>query len=72
MKETTPKQFWIATFLIIVGVGLLVAGFVCPPVAAIHPSVLTAFGEILTFSGSVIGIDYHYRFKYPSDKKMDS
>jgi uncharacterized membrane protein len=24
---------------------------------------LIAFGVILTFSGSLIGIDYHYRYK---------
>jgi hypothetical protein len=41
----------------------LLAGFVLPPLAEIHHSVLIAFGEILTFSGSLIGIDYHYRFR---------
>ena len=45
------------------GCALLVAGFVAPPVGEIHHSVLIAFGEILTFSGSLIGIDYHYRYK---------
>ena len=34
-----------------------------PPLAEIHHSVLIAFGEILTFSGSLIGIDYKYRYK---------
>ena len=42
---------------------LLTAGFCCPPLGEIHHSVLIAFGEILTFSGSLIGIDYHYRFR---------
>ena len=42
---------------------LLIAGFVIPPMGEIHHSVLIAFGEILTFSGSLIGIDYHYRYK---------
>ena len=42
---------------------LLIAGFVIPPMGEIHHSVLIAFGEILTFSGSLIGIDYHYRFR---------
>ena len=42
---------------------LLIAGFCCPPLGEIHHSVLIAFGEILTFSGSLIGIDYHYRYK---------
>ena len=42
---------------------LLLAGFMTPPVAEIHHSVLSAFGEILTFSGSLIGIDYHYKYR---------
>ena len=45
------------------GCALLVAGFVTPPVGEIHHSLLIAFGEILTFSGSLIGIDYKYRYK---------
>ena len=45
------------------GVMLLLAGFMTPPVAEIHHSVLIAFGEILTFSGSLIGIDYHYKYR---------
>ena len=42
---------------------MLIAGFVIPPVGEIHHSVLIAFGEILTFSGSLVGIDYKYRYK---------
>ena len=42
---------------------MLLAGFVTPPVGEIHHSLLIAFGEILTFSGSLIGIDYKYRYK---------
>ena len=41
----------------------MLAGFVLPPLAEIHQSILIAFGEILTFSGSLIGIDYRYRYK---------
>ena len=56
-------QLILATALCIFGCTMLVAGFVAPPLAEIHHSVLIAFGEILTFSGSLIGIDYHYRYK---------
>ena len=49
--------------LCIFGCIMLIAGFCCPPLAQIHHSVLIAFGEILTFAGSLIGIDYHYRYK---------
>ena len=56
-------QLILATALCIFGCAMLVAGFVAPPMAEIHHSVLIAFGEILTFSGSLIGIDYKYRYK---------
>ena len=45
------------------GAMLLLAGFMIPPMGEIHHSVLIAFGEILTFSGSLIGIDYHYKYQ---------
>lgn len=46
-----------------IGAGLLIAGFIVAPSGEIHNSVLIAFGEILTFAGSVFGIDYRYRVK---------
>ena len=45
------------------GLILLMMAFWIPPHGEIHPSVLAAFGEILTFAGSIIGIDYHYKAK---------
>ena len=56
-------QLMTAIVMCTFGCSLLTAGFVSPPVGEIHHSVLIAFGEILTFSGSLIGIDYHYRYK---------
>ena len=56
-------QLFTAVALCTFGCMMLVAGFCCPPVGEIHHSILIAFGEILTFSGSLIGIDYHYRYK---------
>jgi uncharacterized membrane protein len=56
-------QLITALALCIFGCTMLTAGFVLPPLAEIHHSVLIAFGEILTFSGSLIGIDYKYRYK---------
>ena len=56
-------QLIVAIMLCGFGCGLLVTGFVLPPLAEIHHSVLVAFGEILTFAGSLIGIDYHYKYK---------
>ena len=56
-------QLFLAVSLCIFGCALLACGFLCPPMGEIHHSVLIAFGEILTFSGSLIGIDYKYRYK---------
>lgn len=56
-------QVWVAVILVVAGVGLLIAGFVVKPTGEIHNSVLVAFGEILTFIGAIIGIDYHYKLK---------
>ena len=56
-------QLFTALALCIFGCTMLTAGFVLPPLAEIHQSVLIAFGEILTFSGSLIGIDYKYRYR---------
>jgi len=62
-KHRYTLQLLTAILLIVVGCGLLVAGFVVPPPGEIHNSVLVAFGEILTFAGALFGIDYHYKYK---------
>ena len=51
--------------LVFFGCALLTAGICIPPAGVIDSSVLVAFGEILTFAGSLIGIDYHYRYTRP-------
>jgi len=63
------KQFYMAVFLIVMGVGMLFTGLLLPPQGDISPSVLVAYGETLTFVGSVIGIDYNYRSKNHSNNK---
>ena len=65
-KEKT--QLIVACLLVVLGAGLLIAGFIVPPVGIIDNSVLVAFGEIATFAGSLFGIDYHYRYKITKDK----
>ena len=57
-------QIIIAVVLVCFGVILLIIAFIVPPTGVIDPTVLTAYGETLTFAGSLIGIDYHYRYKY--------
>lgn len=54
-------QLYSAISLIALGCTLLIAGFCIPPTGEIHNSVLIAFGEILTFAGALMGIDYRYK-----------
>ena len=55
-------QLCIAAFLCLSGVLLLLLGFWVPPVGIIDSSVLVAFGEMSTFAGALLGIDYRYRY----------
>ena len=55
-------QLGLAVLLVVVGCGLLIAGFIVSPTGQIHQSVLVAFGEVMTFAGAILGVDYHYRF----------
>ena len=63
LRDMKKIQLMTAIVMCTFGCALLVAGYVAPPVGEIHHSLLIAFGEILTFSGSLIGIDYKYRYK---------
>lgn len=64
MKSISPKtQTFMALILFLTGVGLLIAGFIVPPTGIIDPSVLVAFGEVLTWVATIIGVDYHFRAK---------
>lgn len=63
-KETkTRHQMLLAFAVVSMGVLLVFVSFSVPPTGIIDASVLAAFGEMLTFAGSLIGIDYHYRYK---------
>lgn len=42
------------------GIGMLVAAMAIPPPGEIHNSILVAFGEISTFSATLLGV---YRLK---------
>lgn len=53
-------QTFLATLLVTFGVALISVAFFVPPTGKIDPSVLTAFGEILTFAGALFGIDAKY------------
>ena len=62
-KEKLTIQLWLGVMLVLCGIALLWTGMFLAPVGEIHPSVLTAAGEVLTFSGALIGIDYTYKYK---------
>ena len=51
--------------LVAFGCILIITAFFVPPMGSIDPTVLTAFGEILTFAGAVLGIDYKYKQENP-------
>lgn len=56
-------KIWLAVSMVIFGCGLIVAGFVVAPLGIISNSVLVAFGEVLTFAGTILGINYVYSTK---------
>ena len=57
-KHRPTIQLLAAVFLIVVGCGLLIAGFVVPPPGESHKSVLIAGGQLLTVAGAVFGLTY--------------
>lgn len=38
-------------------------GFYTEPPGQIHDSVLIAYGQVSTFAGALLGIDYSYKYK---------
>ena len=62
MKRVTV-QLVIAVLLTLGGIVLLFSGFWVDPNGVIDSSVLVAFGEISTFAGALLGVDYTYKFK---------
>lgn len=63
MEKKLNAQMWLGVVIAISGIALLFWGLVTPPGGHIDSSVLVAFGEVATFAGSLIGVDYHYRFR---------
>jgi len=61
-------QVILAVILVIAGIVLLFLGFYVPKVGEIHDSILISYGEVSTFGGSLLGLDYHYSYKrYKTD-----
>lgn len=68
MKERI-LQLITAAVLSIGGLILLFVAMLIDPAGEIHETVLVAFGEVATFAGSIIGIDYRYKFKKINDNE---
>ena len=68
MKEKLTIQLLTAAVLTFAGIGLLYLGALLAPQGEIHETILVAFGEIATFAGSILGIDYHYKQKYSNNE----
>ena len=60
---TNKLQLILAFVLCIFGMAVIAWACATPPKGEIHTSVLVAYGETLTFVGSLLGIDYHYRYR---------
>lgn len=66
-------QLWLGFILAIFGMILISVSFIVPPLGIIDASVLAAIGEIFTFSGALLGLDYNYKYKmYQKEKEQDT
>ena len=72
MKSNANIQLITAAILAIVGLILLFCGLYIDPQGEIHETVLVAYGEVLTFSGSLMGIDYHYKQRNNDQSNTDT
>ena len=64
-------QLLLGVFVTIFGLALITLSFFVKPLGYIDPTVLTAFGEILTFAGALLGIDANYRIHIHRIKHKD-
>lgn len=64
MKNDNYIQLITAAVLAIGGMVLLFCGVYIDPKGEIHETLLIAFGEVATFSGALMGVDYTYKLKY--------
>lgn len=56
MKSFISK-YNVTIIVLVVGILLIIAGFICPPLGIIDNSVLIAVGEIFSFTAAVCGLD---------------
>ena len=65
MKRQTKTniQLILGATLSVFGMLMLIASFIVPPLGVIHSSILAAIGEVFTFAGCLLGVDYSYKLK---------
>ena len=71
-KDLNYKEklsFVLCIIAFVLGFILSIAGFCVPPTGEISGSLLTWFGMILTFVGSILGISTHYSVELEKIKK---
>lgn len=68
-KKVELIKIWLAVGMCVFGGILITAGFLVAPLGVIDNSVLVAFGEIITFAGAILGINYLYSAKH---KELES
>lgn len=56
-ENKTACMFLLAVVVTLFGCGLLLTGFIVAPLGVIDSSVIVSTGEVLTFAGSVLGIN---------------
>ena len=65
-EQTKTKlniQLALGIILVVAGLTLLFLGFYAHPIGDITNSVLVAYGEVSTFAGALIGVDYSYKYR---------
>lgn len=67
IKDINVTREWVKLFLgiglAIFGMGIIAYSLVVPPTGAIHASVVTTFGTILTWMGAMFGFDSNGKIK---------
>lgn len=72
-NKTELIKLWLAVGLCVFGCCLLTAGFIVNPMGIISQSVLIAVGEIFTFAGAVLGLNFTYQSKVKMlEMKLDA
>ena len=66
MRKSLNIQLLTAAILSLGGLALLFCGVCIDPQGEIHESLLIGFGEVATFVGAIMGVDYRYR-RWPPD-----